>query len=110
MPCIYSAFAFYKITHIYVHHVKVKALDNQLCLTLGDPMDCSLPGFSVHGILQERIQEWVTAPFSGDLPNSGIKPGSPALHADFLPSEPAGKPHICRINLTSWFAGHRRLC
>ena len=33
----------------------------QLCLTLCDPMDCSLPGFSIHGILQTRIQEWVAS-------------------------------------------------
>ena len=32
----------------------------QLCPTLCNPMDCSPPGFSVHGILQERILEWVT--------------------------------------------------
>ena len=32
--------------------------------TLCDPMDCSLPGFSVHGILQATILEWVTMPFS----------------------------------------------
>ena len=31
----------------------------QSCLTLCDPMDCSLPGFFVHGILQARILEWV---------------------------------------------------
>ena len=36
----------------------------QLCLTLCDPMDCSLPGFSVHGIFQARIPEWVAMPFS----------------------------------------------
>ena len=36
----------------------------QSCLTLCDPMDCSLPGFSVHGILQARILEWVAMPFS----------------------------------------------
>ena len=36
----------------------------QLCPTLCDPMDCSLPGFSVHGILQARILEWVTISFS----------------------------------------------
>ena len=35
-----------------------------LCLTLFDPMDCSLPGSSVHGILQERILEWVAMPSS----------------------------------------------
>ena len=36
----------------------------QLCLTLCDPMDCSLPGSSVHGILQARILEWVALSFS----------------------------------------------
>ena len=44
--------------------LKVKVLVSQLCPTLGDPMDCSLPGSSVHGILQARIQEWVAIPFS----------------------------------------------
>ena len=34
------------------------------CLTLCDPVDCSLPGSSVHGILQERILEWVAISFS----------------------------------------------
>ena len=37
----------------------VLCLVAQFCLTLWDPMDCSLPGPSVHGILQARIQEWV---------------------------------------------------
>ena len=36
----------------------------QSCLTLCYPMDCSLPGFSIHGILQARILEWVTISFS----------------------------------------------
>ena len=36
----------------------------QLCPTLCDPMDCSPPGFSVHGILQARMLEWVSMPFS----------------------------------------------
>ena len=36
----------------------------QSCPTLCDPMDCSLPGSSVHGILQARILEWVASPFS----------------------------------------------
>ena len=36
----------------------------QSCLTLCDPMDYSLPGFSIHGILQARILEWITISFS----------------------------------------------
>ena len=35
----------------------------QAFLTLCDPVDCGLPGFSVHGILQARIAEWVAVPF-----------------------------------------------
>jgi len=42
-------------------------------------MDCSPPGFSIHGVLQARIREWVPFPSSGNPPNPGIKPGSPAL-------------------------------
>ena len=42
----------------------VSVLVTQLCLTLCDFMGCSLPGFSVHGILQARILEWVAIPFS----------------------------------------------
>ena len=64
----------------------------QLCLTLCDPMDCSPPGSSVHGILQARILEWGAIPFSGELPNPGIEPESPALQVESLPSGPPGKP------------------
>ena len=39
-----------------------------------NPMDCSLPGSSVHGILQARILEWVAVPSLGDLPNPGTEP------------------------------------
>ena len=55
-------------------------------------MDCSPPGFSVHGILQARIVEWVTMSSSRDLSHSGTEPMSlvsPALRADSLPT---GKP------------------
>ena len=43
---------------------KVKVLVALSCLTLCDPMDCSPPGSSVHGILQARKLEWVAIPFS----------------------------------------------
>ena len=36
----------------------------QLCLTLSDPMDCSLPGFSIHGIFQATVLEWGGIAFS----------------------------------------------
>ena len=44
------------------------------------------------GILQARIRSGLPCPPPGDLPNPGIKPRSPSLQADSLPSEPAGKP------------------
>ena len=44
--------------------MKVKVKDAQWCLTLCDPMDCRLPGSSVHGIFQARILEWVAISFS----------------------------------------------
>ena len=47
-----------------------------LCLTLYDPMDCSPPGSSVHGIHHGGILEWVGMPSSRDLPNPGIEPMS----------------------------------
>ena len=50
-------------------------LVTQLCLTLCEHMDCNLPGFSVHGILQARILEWVAISFAGDLSNEGSNSG-----------------------------------
>ena len=44
--------------------VKVKSEVAQSCLTLCDPMDCSLPGSSTRGILQARVLEWVAISFS----------------------------------------------
>ena len=43
---------------------KSNVLVTQLCPALCDPMDCSLPGSSVHGISQARILEWVAVSFS----------------------------------------------
>ena len=45
-------------------HYILCVLVTQLCPTLCDPMDGSPPGSSVHGILQARILEWATIPFS----------------------------------------------
>ena len=67
---------------------KVKSVSHLVVSTLCDPMDYSPPGSSVHEILQARILEWVAISFPGDLPDPGIKPGSPTLQADSLLSEP----------------------
>ena len=44
--------------------VKSESEATQSCLTLGDPMDCSLPGFFIHGIFQARVLEWGAIAFS----------------------------------------------
>ena len=64
----------------------------QSCPTLCEPMDCNLPGASVHRIFQARILEWVAISSSGNLPNTGIEPMSPALAGRFFTTEPPGKP------------------
>ena len=71
----------------------------QSCLTLCNPMHCSLPGSSVHGVLIHC--SGLPFPSPGDLPHPGMEPGSPALQADSLPSEPPGKPCGCCFSLTS---------
>ena len=49
--------------------MKVKSENEvaQLYLTLCDPMDCRLPGFSIHGIFQARVLEWGVIAFSPSL-------------------------------------------
>ena len=63
----------------------------QSCPTLCNPMDCSLPGSSVHGILQARILEWVAISFSR---GSSRPRDLPYCRQRLLPSEPPGKPLI----------------
>ena len=58
-------------------------------------MDGSLPDSSVHEIFQTRVLEWAVISSPGDLPNTGIKPmtpASPALAGGFFTTEPPGKP------------------
>ena len=52
--------------HFLLQCMKVKSKSEvaQLCLTLSDPMDCSLPGSSIHGIFQASVLEWVAIAFS----------------------------------------------
>ena len=77
--------------------MKKKVKVAQLCLTLCDPMDCT-----VRGILQTRILEWVAFPFSRGSSQLAIKPRSSALQADSLPAEPQEKPQstgVCSLSL-----------
>jgi len=80
--------------HLIYISLCMHAKSLQLCPTLFDPMDCSLPGFSVHGILQASILECVAMTSSRDLPHPGMEPTSlTSLHwqAGSLPVVPAGK-------------------
>ena len=61
----------------------------QSCLTLCDPMHCSLPGSSVHGILQARILEWVAISYSKGSSHRDQTCVS-CIAGDSLPSEPQG--------------------
>ena len=80
----------------------------QSCPILCDPMDCSLPGSSVHGILQARILEWVGReryPSPGYLSKPGIEHRPSALQADSLPTEPPGKPKNTGVGSLSLLQG-----
>ena len=63
----FASWKFYHRHYIYldnIYGIMLPAKLLQSCPTLCDPMDCSLPGFSVHGILQARTLEWVAISFS----------------------------------------------
>ena len=87
---------------IYGTYMHAKSL--QLCLTQCDSMDCSLPGFSVYGILQARIMEWVAMPSSrgSSWPRNRthISYVSCISRWGSLPLAPPGKPqgHLLQPN------------
>ena len=61
--------------HFLLHCMKVKSESEvaQSCLTLGNPMDCSLPGSSAHGIFQARVLEWGAIAFFSEWPKEPLK-------------------------------------
>ena len=81
-------------------------LSLQPCSTFCNPMDCSLPVSSVHGILQTGILEWVAFPPPGDRPDTGIKPASlmsPALAGGlFITSTTWGA-----LSRMVWYKAHK---
>ena len=79
----------------------------QSCPILCHPMNCSPPGSSVLGDSPgKNIGE---CPPPGDLPNPRIKPRSPTLQADSLPSEPPGDVSKLSSHLKESTTGHRSL-
>ena len=69
----------------------------QSCPTLCNPMDCSPPGSSIHGILQARILEWVAIPFSRGSSQFKDQTWVSCIVGRFFTSEPPGKPIINSI-------------
>ena len=78
--------------------VKLLQLYPRLC----DPMNCSLPGSSVHGILQE-YWSGLPFPFPGDLPDLGIEPVAPALQVDSLPLDTGEAHWVSAPSLDSYY-------
>ena len=80
---------------------------SHLCLTLCDPRGCNLPGFSSLEFPRQEYWSGLPFPSPGDLPDPGIKPGSPVLQAHSLLSEPPGNQVCVYIYpLFSKFASH----
>ena len=74
----------------------------QSCPTLCDPMDCSLPGFSVHGIFQARVLGWVAIAFSqGIFLTQGSKPGLPHCRQKLYPLSHQGSPITSELSIFS---------
>ena len=90
--------------------MNLKVVVAQSYPTLCDPMDCNLPGSSVHGILQARILEWLAIPSPEDLPDPGIKLRSAALQADYLQSESIGKPLHFRFGKKTYLSINSSPC
>ena len=72
-------------------------------------MDCSLPGFSVHGIFRQEYWSGLLFPSPGDVPDPGIEPGSPEFQVDALTSEPPEKPkkgheNLWHVNIIKYYA------
>ena len=84
----------------------VHAKSLQSCPTLCDPMDCSPPGSSIHGVLQAKnTGVGCHVLLQGTFPNRGIEPRSPALQVDSLPAEPQGKPKNTGVGSLSLLQG-----
>ena len=88
-----------KILKLYFHYMlSVCAQSLQSCPTLCDPVDCTLPGLSVHGILQARILEWVAISFSrgsSQPRNQNCISCIFCITVGFFTTEPQGKPICC---------------
>ena len=67
-------------------------LDTKSCPTLCDPVDLACQAHLFIGFPRQEYQTWLPFPPPGNLPDPGIKPGSPALQVGYLPTEPPRSP------------------
>ena len=85
--------------------VKSESEVTQSCLTLSDPMDCSLPGSSVHGIFQARVLEWGDIAFSIRYPAAKSLQSCPTLCDPMDCSLPGSSIHgIFQATVLEWGA------
>ena len=87
----------------WVFHSTLLCVCAQPCLTLCNPMDCSLPVSLSMEFSHQEYWSGLLCPSPGDLPNPGIEPTSPALAGGFFATcIPPGKPPTFLITLLSW--------
>ena len=88
--------------HFLLQCMKVKSESDvaQSCPTLSDPMDCSLPGSSVHGLFQARVLEWGAIAFSTIRPEWSLGEGFPGGASGKEPVCQCRRHKRCRFN--SW--------
>ena len=91
-----NAFNFSPLIYIIQRKVK-ESVSHSVVSVLCSPVDCSLPGSSVHGILQWRILEWVAISFS----RGSSRLWSPEFKADSLPFEPPWMTILSKMFLKS---------
>ena len=82
--------------------MKVKSLSHVPCPTLRDPMDCSLPGSSVHGSFQARVLEWGAIAFSGTYSNLLLFMGDKSQGPQWMPISQIVLSSTCTVSLLSY--------
>ena len=95
----YLHYQSHQFTFLNFVSVCMCVLFSQSCPTLCGPLDCSPHAPLSMGFSRQGYWSGLPFPSPGDLPDPGTKPGSPALQADSLQSEPPGKPHFVSNNL-----------
>ena len=78
-PLIFHYATHILCTKFYILYEESESVSHSVMSNSFDPMECSPPGSSVHGLLQARILEWVAIPFSRGLPDPEMESRSPAL-------------------------------